>query len=716
MIGFERYSWEEEALGEGEQFLARAIETNTDGVIIVAPNGRITFLNPAAERLLGVSHDEMIGRPYTDLNFVAPDGEPVPIEDRPTTQVLRTGGAVYGVEMLLERPDGARSVLSANASPLTDLDGEMTGVVISLRDVTERKNAEDALRQHAAALRAQAELLDLAHDAIFVRDLWSGAVVYWNRGAEELYGFRREEAIGRISHELLRTQFPRPLREIEEIMVRTGRWDGELVHCTRAGREVVVESRWALQRDEHGEPLAFLEINHDVTARKQAEAELARRVDELAVANREALSLNRELLAVNAAIAAISGSLDLQSVLQRIVDAARELIQSRYAALGVADGRGRIVHFITSGITAEQRAAIGPLPEGHGLLGILIREGTPLRIPNIAADPGAHGFPPNHPPMTSLLGVPVLFQGRAVGDLYLTDKIGASEFSEDDERLLTLLANHAAIAIENARLYEEVRAGRDQLRTWNRELEARVAERTREIERTSKEITTRVLKAQEEERKRIARELHDDTAQSLTTLLINLDVLNPHIPDTNPALVTGMARLEQLLKRTLDEVRALSHDLRPTILDDVGLVPALEVLAEDHTRTFGVPVTVSADPIPGERLAPEMEIALYRIVQEALMNAGKYARATSVQVRLACLDDTVQLVVEDDGAGFDVEHLTGPSRDGGMGLYGMRERAGLLQGVLSVDTSPGHGTRITVRAPMMSDVPTRPDGDDERAC
>lgn len=429
------------------------------------------------------------------------------------------------------------------------------------------------------------------------------------------------------------------------------------------------------------------------------------RVHDLAAAHEEVTRRVRELDAANTAIVAISSALDLSQVLQTIVDSARQLLHSRYAALGVADKNGRILQFITSGITPEQRAAIGPLPQGHGLLGELIREAHPLRIPNIAAHPHSHGFPPNHPPMTSLLGVPILYQGKAVGDLYLTDKIGADEFSEEDEELLILLANHAAVAIENARLYEEVRTSRDTLQAWSSELEVKVAERTREIERYSKEITVRVLQAQEEERKRLARELHDDTAQSLSTLLINLDLLESIIPDAehSAGLRAGLERLRGLTKRTLDNVRALSHDLRPTILDDFGLVAALQWYADEYRRTFGVPVEMHLEQPTGQ-LAPEVELTLFRIAQEALTNSGKYAEADTVLLSLSFSNSAAELIVEDRGKGFDLQHLTGPTREGGLGLFGMQERAELLGGTLKIESSPGNGTQVSATVPLAHDA------------
>ena len=170
------------------------------------------------------------------------------------------------------------------------------------------------------------------------------------------------------------------------------------------------------------------------------------------------------VLELSEAIASLSAERSLQPVLQRIADLAREAVGARYAALGVADAEGRILEFHTSGITPEERAAIGPLPRGHGLLGVLIREGDPVRIPDIARDPRSSGFPPNHPPMTALLGVPIwAADGRVLGDLYLTDRLDGREFDEDDERLAMLLARHAAVAIENAAKNDELERRLDQL-------------------------------------------------------------------------------------------------------------------------------------------------------------------------------------------------------------------------------------------------------------
>ncbi len=259
---------------------------------------------------------------------------------------------------------------------------------------------------------------------------------------------------------------------------------------------------------------------------------------------------------------------------------------------------------------------------------------------------------------------------------------------------------------QNERLYGELRASHDRLQGWTEELEQKVAERTHEIARYSKELTTRVLRAQEEERKRIARELHDDTGQQLSTLLINLDLLEPSISADDPLLKAGIDRVRTIAQRTLDAVRALSHDLRPTILDDFGLIAAIRWFGDEYSKTFGVPVRIEIEDVPEDRLTPEAELALFRVTQEALTNSGKYAQATETGVALEGDDGCVRLTVTDNGRGFDPEALRGPSRQGGLGLYGMRERIELLGGRFTIEAAPGQGTRIKAEIPLHEGTPT----------
>lgn len=218
-------------------------------------------------------------------------------------------------------------------------------------------------------------------------------------------------------------------------------------------------------REETGWGLAAQRMVHDLDA-----PPLARSLSE---AYAQQLDFNRQLAELREATLAISADLTLTEVLQRIVDSARQLAGARYAALGVPDTSGeRLDHFVSSGLSDEEIARIGDRPRGLGLLGVILHEGRSLRLRDLRQDPRSVGFPPHHPQMTSFLGVPIIYRGRCLGNLYLTDKIGASEFSADDQRIIEMLASHAAVAIENARLYESTIERGRRLEERNAELAA----------------------------------------------------------------------------------------------------------------------------------------------------------------------------------------------------------------------------------------------------
>ncbi len=351
----------------------------------------------------------------------------------------------------------------------------------------------------------------------------------------------------------------------------------------------------------------------------------------------------------------------------------------------MADLRQRLTEFFTSGISQEQRQSLDHLPEGHGLLGLILRGDAPVRVPSIAQHSMSYGFPPGHPPMKSFLGVPIVLRGRNLGNLYLTDKEGDTAFTGDDEQVLMQLAAHAAIAIENARLY-----GRT-----SESLERRVAE-LHEANAQLAYLSSLAISAQEEERRRLARELHDDTAQELASLLVRLRVLerttDPH------ELRARLHEFRELIARALDGVRRMAMDLRPSALDDLGLVPALEAHARAMTDRWGVRVRLSATGIE-TRLPADVELVTYRIVQEALSNIFKHAQATEVSVALAAGAGELHVQVRDNGHGFDVEQ-TLASRERGLGLFGMQERASLVGGRVDVTSTPGSGTEVHATIPI----------------
>ena len=362
---------------------------------------------------------------------------------------------------------------------------------------------------------------------------------------------------------------------------------------------------------------------------------------------------------------ALASELSLDAVLLRIVELAVELTGARYGALGVLTPDGRSIdEFIVVGITDEQRAALGDPPTGHGLLGALIRDAKPLRIPDISADPRSVGFPPHHPPMTSLLGAPIAGRGRVFGNIYLTDKQDADAFDEEDERVLIVLATQAAVAVENAQLYDETER------------------KGRELQRLQ------VL----EERERIAKELHDGVIQSLFAVGMSLQGLAASSSDEDMA-----RRLEAAVEDVDHSIRDLRNyifGLRPGILADRQLDQALKEMSTEFGARSGVVTVVEVDSEAASRLASRAGDVV-QLVREALSNVGRHGAATTCRVSLRTGEAGLSLEVDDDGRGFDVDTTTW-----GMGLRNLRERVESLGGSLQVESTPGEGT--TVRATFPS--------------
>jgi signal transduction histidine kinase len=526
----------------------------------------------------------------------------------------------------------------------------------------------------------------------------------------------------------------------------------------------------------------------------------------------------------------LTSELSLDALLQRVVEIAAELTEARYAALGVIDPTGtELERFVTTGIDPQTHAAIGDLPRGRGILGALIRDAAVLRLHDLSEDPRSVGFPANHPPMRTFLGVPVLLRGVAYGNLYLTEKAGGADFNREDEEIVQLLAGQAAVAIENARLYESATRWSQQLESLievgaalARETELPnllnlVARRLRELlgarlvlialpgddgdlrvesadgedaaefvgmrlargssksgrvldrgrserldsllddpevdrdfarrmgmraalfvpllvgerpigviqaldklgadrrftnedlrvtetfaaqaaiavdttARVAQDALRRAVEGQELERRRLARELHDETGQALTSILLGLSALEE--AKGADATRAGLQKVRELVVATLQDVRRLAVELRPAALDDFGLAAALERLAESFSEQTGITMEVEAG-LGHERLPSNVETVLYRLIQEALTNVVKHAQAKHVSIVLRRKEGAVTAVIEDDGQGF-----TNGQGGSGLGLVGMRERVALVNGRLRIESAPDAGTTLLVEIPV----------------
>lgn len=361
--------------------------------------------------------------------------------------------------------------------------------------------------------------------------------------------------------------------------------------------------------------------------------------------------------AVDAATRAVASVLSVDEVLQVIVDQVRPLVGARYAALGIVDSRGVIERFITSGLSDEVRARIGPLPRGHGFLGLIIRENGSFRIPDINKDPRRYGFPPHHPPMTSFLGVPVTVKGRSVGNLYLTNKHDAVEFTANDQLLVETFARHAAIAIENARLHDQIH----RLAIFD-------------------------------ERERIGKDLHDGIIQSIYAVGLSLEDVPELIAEDPAEVVQRVERAIDTLHLTIRDIRNFILGLRPELLGGTTLLGGLAALVEDFRHNSMVDVELAVDEELRE--PPEgVTSHLLGIVNEALSNVARHSGATRAWIDVNGDDGGLTVLVRDNGRGFDP--ATGAAL-GHQGLRNMRSRAADIGAIMDVSSTREQGTEIRV--------------------
>lgn len=370
----------------------------------------------------------------------------------------------------------------------------------------------------------------------------------------------------------------------------------------------------------------------------------------------------RTLDELSAAVLAVAEHRSVRDVLQTIVGTARSLLDCAYAALGVPDEQGGFAEFVVDGISDEQWAAIGPLPRQHGMLGVMLSDPAPQRLRDLHADPRFRWWPAAHPNLAAFLGVPIvgsLADDEILGAIFLANPNGRPEFSDDDERLLGVLAAHAAIALTNARLFEQGR-----------------------------ELTLI------QERQRIARELHDAVAQTLFSLRLTAQAASALVRRDPDRAIAELETVTTLATEATNELRQIVAELRPPDLSREGLAATLASRVALLNRVHGASITYANDGCP--KLAPKVEEAMLRVTEEALHNALQHAQASHVTVTLRGDDQNSILEVHDDGRGFDPATANTSHR---LGLASMRERSHAVHGRISVTSTPGHGTTIRMEVP-----------------
>jgi signal transduction histidine kinase len=369
----------------------------------------------------------------------------------------------------------------------------------------------------------------------------------------------------------------------------------------------------------------------------------------------------RQTAALVEAGLALASEFDLDVLLQRIADLARDVVGAGYGAVGVVGEDGMLLRFVYSGIDPDTADAIGDLPHGRGLLGVLLEGGRPMRMREISSHPDSYGFPSNHPPMHSFLGVPIIIRDRVFGRLYLTEKQGASEFTKDDERIAMTLAAQAGVAIQNANLLEEVRARGEELAVL-------------------------------EERDRIAKELHDGVIQSIYSVGLSLQGALSMADRDPEATKTRMDEAIGTLDNVVRDVRSYIFALQPKSVEERGLKNALEELVKDLEVNTLAEATVQLSDDALAMIPSPVVGDFIQVVREILSNVARHAQASEVHLACAVREGkTVVLTIEDDGRGFDPETV---SR--GDGLTNIEERAQRMHARLTISHRAPRGTVHTL--------------------
>jgi PAS domain S-box-containing protein len=607
----------EEALRETERRLLQAQQISHVGNWEWDCGNGALWWSDETYRLYGLEPGQV--EPSNDmfLSFVhAEDRERIRNMIRDAMQ----NGRACSAEFRIVRTDGRERFMHCEAEMTVDAEGQIVRVMGITQDITERRQAQQQLERYTGQLRDHAELLDLAYDMIFAHDM-EGRIIFWNRGAEQAYGWKREEALGQLSHELLQTEFSEPLIEITATIIREGRWEGEIVHTTRDGTKVTVSTRWALRRDADAKPVAILEIDNDITERKRAEQEMAgaRRFAESIV------HTIQECLVV----------LDPQL---RVISANR----SFHETFGTNPGQveGRLFYALNDGqwdIPGLRDKLREVLPQDISF------EDFEVECCGAGSKPRAF----------VLSARPICQQAY-------------------ESAMILLVIQDITVRKQQER---EIQTDRQQLSS----------------------LTEELLLIEERQRRQIATALHDSVGQSLAFAKRELALLKGKAPDE---MRRSLDRVVEQVSDAIKQTRDLMLELSPSTLYAFGLQAAIEELAEQFSECEGFVCRVQASEEP-KPVVEQVRCMLYRAVRELLVNVAKHAGARTVSIHVGRDERNIRITVRDDGKGFDPSVLAnGRGREGGFGIFSVRERLTHMGGQFTLDSAHGRGTTVTLIAPL----------------
>jgi PAS domain S-box-containing protein len=587
--------------------LAAIVGSSDDAIVSKNLDGVITSWNKSAERVFGYTAEEAIGQRITLI--VPPDRLH---EEAMILERLRRGERVDHFETVRVRKDGATLDISLTISPVKDAAGHVVGASKVARDVTERKRVERAVAE-------QARLLDLSFDAIFVRDT-ADRITYWSDGARQLYGYTSEEALGRVSHELLRTKFPEALDRIIARLHRDRRWTGELIHKRKDGSQIVVASRWSLDQQDHGNANSVLETNSDITQQKESEKALR----------------------------------ESEERFRAIVETTPECVK-----LVAADGT--LLHMNSPGL-AMVGADCAERVVGKSVYDLIA---------------------PEHRD-----------RFRAFNEQVCRGEKGTLEFD--------------IVGLEGTRRRMETHGAplRDQDGTLVQLAVTRDITGRKEAERACKEaeFSARLLRVQDEERRRIARELHDGVGQLVAAMSMNVSRILREKSNLSPDAARCAEENSDLINQVSKDIRTMSYLLHPPLLDELGLPSALRWYIEGFAERSSIAASIEL-PNDLARLPRDHELCLFRIAQECLTNIHRHSGSSTALVRLWRTPREIKMEVSDAGRGFnqEIQSKIASGESPGVGLRGMQERVKQIGGTLGI-TSNGDGASVLVVLPLMEEA------------
>lgn len=658
--------------------LAAVVRSSHDAIVAKDLNGTITDWNQSAERIFGYKAKEIIGKSI--LTLIPKDRHK---EETEILRKIRRGESIEHYETVRCCKDGQLIDVSLTISPIKNPNGEIVGASKIARDITKQKQTERRLAE-------QARLLNLTDDAIIVRD-HRNRIVYWNRGAEEMYGFSAKEAFGKITHELLQTAHTENLEKIRKNLERDNHWSGELIHTRKDGTKVVVISRWSLDRGAEGQPASILETNTEITDRKRSEQQTA----------------------VNLAVARIlSESPVLTHAVPRILQTICETLGWEVGGFWTPEGSDGALHCVeiwesSVGKFRKFKAASMnlTLSPGVGLPGRVwsnrkagwvpdVTKGSNFPRASVAAAEGLHGS----------FAFPISFAKQFLAVMEFL----SSEIRDPDE---DLLKTFASIGSQIGQFMQRKRA-EEALQKSKKLLEQLVRQRTKALRLTNTELKNEIarrkglegeiLAVSDREQQRLGQELHDGLCQHLTAVAfmarsVSLRLKNHRVIDAN-----DIDKIAELVNNAAADTRELSRALHRVDVDAAGLVTALQDLVD--REIWKVPCRLHAKAsfyIKDDAVAAQ----LYSIAREAVINANKHAQGREIVIKLERSPHGMVMRVTDDGVGVSKESALRR----GLGFHIMNYRAQLIGGRLKIERPKKGGTCVSCYFPDRAHQSHKPD-------